>query len=312
MKPVYIINGFLESGKTEFISYTLAQPYFQVRGKTLLIVCEEGEIEYDPQVLKRSRTILEVIDEEEEFTPEKLIELEKEYKPERIVIEYNGMWNCKDMKLPWHWTVEQQITIVNGATFQNYFNNMKSLLAEQLRKSELIIFNRCDGLNEQLGNYKRNVKALNPQADIIFEDKDGEINQLLEEDLPFDLNAPVIELDNYGYGIWYLDSMDNLGRYLGKTVKFTAMVLKPKEFPKNNFVPGRMAMTCCADDMAFLGFACEYEKAEELANKSWVEVTAVVDKAYRPEYKGEGPFLRAVSVEPGKKPKKEVIDFNEE
>lgn len=312
MKPVYIINGFLESGKTEFISYTLAQPYFQIRGKTLLIVCEEGEIEYDPQVLKKSRTILEVIDEEEEFTPEKLIELEKEYKPERIVIEYNGMWNCKDMKLPWHWTVEQQITIVNGATFQNYFNNMKSLLAEQLRKSELIIFNRCDGLNEQLGNYKRNVKALNPQADIIFEDKDGEINQLLEEDLPFDLNAPVIELDNYGYGIWYLDSMDNLGRYLGKTVKFTAMVLKPKEFPKNNFVPGRMAMTCCADDMAFLGFACEYEKAEELANKSWVEVTAVVDKAYRPEYKGEGPFLRAVSVEPGKKPKKEVIDFNEE
>jgi len=43
MKPVYVINGFLESGKTEFISFTLAQPYFQVRGKTLLIVCEEGE-----------------------------------------------------------------------------------------------------------------------------------------------------------------------------------------------------------------------------------------------------------------------------
>lgn len=312
MKPVYIINGFLESGKTEFISYTLSQPYFQIRGKTLLIVCEEGEIEYDSKILLNSRTIMEIIDEEEEFTPDKLIKLEKAYKPERIVIEYNGMWNCKDMKLPWHWTVEQQITIVNGATFQTYFNNMKSLLAEQLRKSELIIFNRCDGLNDQLGNYKRNVKALNPQADIIFEDKDGEINQLLEEDLPFDINASVIELDNYGYGIWYLDSMDNLERYLGKTVKFVAMVYKPKDFPENSFVPGRMAMTCCADDMAFLGFACEYDQAKELANKSWVEVTAVVDKAYRPEYKGEGPVLHAVSVVPAKKPKKEVIDFNEE
>lgn len=312
MKPVYIINGFLESGKTEFVSFTLSQPYFQVRGKTLLIVCEEGENEYDPQVLKRSRTVMEVIDEEEDFTPDKLLELEKEHKPERIVIEYNGMWNCKDMKLPWHWTVEQQITIINGQTFQNYFNNMKSLLAEQLRKSELIIFNRCDGLNEQLGNYKRNVKAVNPQADIIFEDKDGEINQLLEEDLPFDLNAPVIELDNYGYGIWYLDSMDNLGRYLGKTVKFTAMVLRPKEFGANEFVPGRMAMTCCADDMAFIGFPCEYEKASELTNKSWVEVTASIDKGVRPEYKGEGPILHAIEVKPGKKPKKEVIDFNEE
>ena len=178
MKPVYIINGFLESGKTEFISFTISQPYFQIRGKTLLIVCEEGEVEYDAKLLKKSRTIMEVIEEEEDFTPEKLLELEKEHKPERIVIEYNGMWNCKDMKLPWHWDVEQQITTVNGATFQTYYANMKSLVAEQVRKSELIIFNRCDGLNDQLANFKRNIKAVNPQAEIIFEDKDGEINQL--------------------------------------------------------------------------------------------------------------------------------------
>lgn len=310
MNPVYIINGFLESGKTEFISFTLSQPYFQIRGKTLLIVCEEGEVEYDEKLLKKSRTVMEVIDEEEDFTSEKLIELEKEHKPERIVIEYNGMWDCKNMKLPWHWEVEQQITTINGATFQNYFANMKSLLAEQVRKSELIIFNRCDGLNEQLGNYKRGIKAINPQADIVFEDQDGEINQLLEEDLPYDLNQPVIELDNLGYGIWYMDSMDNPGRYLGKTVKFVAMVLKPKEFPKNYFVPGRMAMTCCADDMAFLGFACEYDKSEELKEKDWVEVTARVDKEYRPEYKAEGPVLRAVSVIAAKKPKDDVISFN--
>ena len=309
MKPVYIINGFLESGKTEFISYTISQPYFQIRGKTLLIVCEEGEIEYDTKLLAKSRTIMEVIDEEEDFTPERLLELEKQHKPERIVIEYNGMWNCKDMKLPWHWTVEQQITTINGATFQTYYTNMKSLVAEQIRKSELIIFNRCDGLNEQLANFKRNVKAVNPQADIVFEDKDGEINQLLEEDLPYDLNQPVIALDNMGYGIWYLDSMDNLGRYLGKTVRFVAMVLKPKDFPKNYFVPGRMAMTCCADDMAFLGFACEYDKADELTEKSWVEITATVDKEYRAEYKGEGSVLRAVSVTTAKKPKDDIISF---
>ena len=310
MKPVYIINGFLESGKTEFISYTISQPYFQIRGKTLLIACEEGEVEYDESLLKGSHTILEVIDEEEDFTPDKLLALEKKYKPERIIIEYNGMWNCKNMKLPWHWSVEQQITTINGATFQTYYTNMKSLLAEQIRKSELIIFNRCDGLNDQLGSFKRNVKAVNPQADIVFEDKNGEINQILEEDLPFDINQPVIELDNYGYGIWYLDSMDNLGRYIGKTVRFTALVLKPKDFPKNQFVPGRMAMTCCADDMAFLGFACDYDKTEELKEKDWVEVTAVVDKAYREEYNGEGPVLHASTVTPTKKPKDPVINFS--
>ena len=88
MKPVYIINGFLESGKTEFITYTLSQPYFQIRGKTLLIVCEEGEVEYEEVLLRKSRTVMEVIDEEENFTPENLIELEKKYKPERIVIQW--------------------------------------------------------------------------------------------------------------------------------------------------------------------------------------------------------------------------------
>ena len=309
MKPVYIINGFLESGKTEFITFTISQPYFQIRGKTLLIVCEEGEVEYDEKLLKKSRAVMEVIEDEEDFTAEKLLELEKEHKPERIVIEYNGMWNCKDMKLPWHWEVEQQITTVNGATFQTYYANMKSLVAEQVRKSELIIFNRCDGLNDQLANFKRSIKAVNPQAEIIFEDENGEINQLLEEDLPYDLNQAVIPLDNMGYGIWYLDSMDNLDRYLGKTVKFVGMVLKPKEFPQNYFVPGRMAMTCCADDMAFLGFACEYDKAYELVEKSWVEVTASVDKEYRPEFRAEGPVLRAVSVVATKKPKDEIISF---
>ncbi len=308
MKPVFIVNGFLESGKTEFIRYTIAQPYFQVRGKTLLIVCEEGEEEYDEVLLKRSRTVMEIIEEEEDFTPATLLELEKKHKPERIIIEYNGMWNYKEMKLPFNWKIEQQITTIDASTFPMYFTNMKSLLAEMLRKSEMIIFNRCDGI-EDLSSYKRNVKAINQQADIIFEDSQGEVNQIFEDDLPYSLNDPIIELDNEGYGIWYLDSLDNLDRYIGKMIQFTAMVLLPEEFPKGYFVPGRMAMTCCADDMAFLGFACEYEKANTLTNKQWVKVTAKVAKEYFADYQGEGPVLKAVSVEQTKAPKDEVISF---
>lgn len=308
MKPVYVINGFLESGKTEFITYTLAQPYFQVRGKTLLILCEEGEIEYDPVLLKQSRTVLEVIDEEEDFVPNRLIELEKKHKPERIVIEYNGMWNYKEMKLPWHWKIEQQVTTINAATFPMYFTNMKSLLAEQIRKSELIIFNRCDGVKD-LSSYKRNVKAINPGAEIVFEDANGEINEIMEEELPYDLKADVIELDNMGYGIWYLDTMDHIERYQDKTLSFLAMVLKPSQFPKGYFVPGRMAMTCCADDMAFLGYACAFEGADALKDQQWVKVTAKVEKCWFEGYQGEGPLLRAIQVEPAKAPKEEVISF---
>lgn len=308
MKPVFVINGFLESGKTEFITYTLAQPYFQTRGKTLLLLCEEGEVEYEDALLKQSNTIVELIEEEEDFNTAHLIELEKKYKPERIIIEYNGMWNYKNMKLPWHWKIEQQITTIDASTFPMYFTNMKSLLAEMVRKSEMIIFNRCDEVKD-LSSYKRNIKAINQKAEIIFEDANGEINEIMEDDLPYNLAAPILELDNTGYGIWYLDSLDHIERYLGKTVQFTAMVLIPEDFPQGYFVPGRMAMTCCADDMAFLGFACEYDKVNTLTNKQWVKVTATVSKEYFADYNGEGPILHAISVEQTKKPKEEVINF---
>lgn len=309
MKPVYVINGFLESGKTGFIRFTLAQPYFQIRGKTLLILCEEGEIEYDEALLRKSRTEVERIEEESGFTPEKLTELEKKHKPERILIEWNGMWNYKDARLPRNWKVEQQITTIDGSTFPMYYTNMRSLLAEMIRGSEMIIFNRCDTVRDQLNTYKRNIKAVNPKADVVFEDAKGEIDEIFEEDLPYDLNQEPVVLDNRGYGIWYLDSMDHPERYAGKKLQFLAMVLKPEGFPKGYFVPGRMAMTCCAEDMAFIGYACEFAGAESLRQQEWVRVTATFSKEYFEDYKGEGPVLHAISVEKAGAPKDEVISF---
>ena len=229
--PVYMINGFLDSGKTMFIEYTISQPYFQTRGTTLVIVCEEGENEYDQQLLKRSKAVVEVIEDEEDFVPKTLIDLEKKHRPERIIIEFNGMWNSKNIKFPWHWKLEQQITMIDGSTFANYFTNMKSLLAEHLRKSELIMMNRCDNIMDKIPSYKRSIKAINPEAELIFEDKNGEINVTLEEDLPYDVNADPIELSDMAYGVWYIDELDNAPRYMGKRITYTAQVAKPKDFP---------------------------------------------------------------------------------
>ena len=170
-RPVYVINGFLDSGKSSFFSYTIAQPYFQTSGTTLLIVCEEGEVEYGERLLRQTNTVMEVFENEEDLTPSAMMALEVKYRPERILIEYNGMWNYKNFRLPRAWRLEQQITVIDASTFSVYFTNMRSLLAEQLRGSELIMFNRCDGIDEKtLVSYKRNVKAINQQADLIFED----------------------------------------------------------------------------------------------------------------------------------------------
>lgn len=309
MKPVYVINGFLESGKTEFINFTLAQPYFRSKGTTLLLLCEEGEVEYEENLLKATNTVIELIEEEEDFNSSHLVELEKKYKPERIIVEWNGMWNYKNVKFPWYWKVEQQITTVDASTFSMYFTNMRSLLAEQMRGSEMIIFNRCDEKTQDLVSFKRNVKALNPKAEIIFEDENGEVDVMMDEDFPYDLNAPVIEMDDEGYGIWFIDSMDHLDRYVGKTIRFLAQVMHPAIIQKGFFVPGRMVMTCCADDINFLGYACQYDKADQFKEQDWVMVTAKVQKEYFADYGGEGPVLHAISVEPAKAPKEAIISF---
>ena len=201
MKPVYVINGFLDSGKTDFFRYTLAQPYFKTKGKTLLIVCEEGENEYEEKLLQSTNTVLELIEDEADFNVSKLTALDNRYEPERVLIEYNGMWNFKNMHLPKKWGIEQQISMIDASSFKLYYTNMKSLLAEQIRNSDMILFNRCDGI-EDLAAYKRNIKAINQRADIIFEDENGEVDVTLDEDLPFDLKADPIELNNYGYGMF--------------------------------------------------------------------------------------------------------------
>ncbi len=307
MIPVFLINGFLEAGKTEFLSFTMDQPYFQTEGKTLLIVCEEGDVEFDPELLADTNTTMITVDSIDEITPERLTEFELMHNPERVLIEWNGMWNQDDFKIPTDWTIYQQITIIDMSTFDLYVKNMKPLLAAMLRNSEMVICNRCDGI-EDLESYKRLIKSMNTRCEIVFEDENGEIDEISEEDLPYDLSADVVEIGPEAYGIWYIDCMDKPERYVGKVVEFTAMVLKTPEFPKNYFVPGRMAMTCCEDDMTFLGYICKAKEARHLETKQWVKVRAKIELEYWKDYNGEGPVLYAEEVVPAE-PIEEVVQF---
>lgn len=309
MKNVFVINGFLEAGKTEFIKFTISQDYFQSNKTTLLILCEEGEVEIEQELLDKTHTVVEVIDDKEKMNSSTLLELEKKHKPERILIEYNGMWQMSDLKMPWHWKLAQQVTCINAQTFNMYFANMRSLVSDMVKKSELIIFNRCDNLYSELPTYKRNMMALNRNAEIVFEDAKGEVSTILDEELPFDVNAPVIELIDENYGIWFFDCLDSFDRYNGKTVKFLAQVVKPDNFQKGYLVPGRSAMTCCADDIAFLGFVCRTDDADKYKKGDWITVTAEVRIEFWKDYDGEGPVLYAKEIVPAKAPKEEIINL---
>lgn len=310
--PIYLMAGFLESGKTSFLNFTIEQDYFQIDGLTLLILCEEGEEEFDEKILKKCNTQVEILDKPEDLTAERLVAYDAFYNPARVIIEYNGMWQVsklEELVLPKGWGVVQQIVTVDASTFQVYMNNMKSLFVEMIRNADMVLFNRCEE-GMPLATFRRSVKVVNQAAEIIFEDEEGEIENIFEDEMPFDVNADVIEILDEDYGIWYIDAMDHPETYDGKTVSFTGMVLKSREFTKNMFVPGRMAMTCCADDTTFIGYVCKSPEARKLHTGKWVKVVARVDYEYTEFYHKEGPVLTAVSVEQTEPLKEELVYFN--
>lgn len=309
--PVYVVNGFLESGKTSFVQETLSDPYFSDGGNTLLIACEEGEEEYDDHILESYDVTLVTALEKEAFTVEFLEDCRKKYKPTQVMIEYNGMWGMqllRDIQMPKGWFLAQGITLVNAGTFDLYMQNMKSLFMDMAQDSDLVIFNRCvEGT--KAASYKRNIRAANPRAQVEFEKEGGELFEY-EEELPFDLEADIIEIGDIDYGIWYLDAMDHPEHYEGKTVRFKAMVMKPKGLEPGFFAPGRRAMTCCADDTVFLGLLCKSQNLDKLRNKQWLTVTAKVKSEVRKEYSGEeGPVLYTKALKSADKPEEEMVYF---
>lgn len=292
-KQVYMIYGFLESGKTQFINFTLSQDYFYTEDTTLLIVCEEGIEEYDEDALQKRNVVVEVLEDFTDFNVTTLQELDEKYHPERIVIEYNGTWDCKNIMLPANWEMQQQLITVDGSTFETYFANMRVLFADMIRNSELLIMNRCDEIeNQKLTAFKRSIKSINQGIEVVFEDEEGEIDLPVEdEDLPFDLKAPVVEIKPEHFGIWFIDMWDNAGRYEGKKFHVKAMAMRENGMAKNAFVMGRPAMNCCADDLVFMGVYCKYDGAKRLVNRQWIDMTFSVVQEFNEEYDGVGPVL---------------------
>lgn len=308
--PVYLFTGFMDSGKTTLVNETLFENDFAEGGKGIIIMCEDGDVEYDPERLKTVNFQVVTIDSEEEFTEEKMKEINLQYLPEQVFIEYNGTWGMDkilEMNLPKDWIIVQSLATVDSTTFEMYMNNMRAMMQEQVFSSDVVIFNRTDD-NTDRGKFRRLIKTINRKAQIVYERKDGTIDERPEE-LPFDINQDIIELSDADYAIWYMDAMDNYKKYDGKKVKFRALVYNPDKLKKGIFVPGRFAMTCCIEDVTFIGFKCKYDKENEIPHKSWIDITAEIRVEFAREYKGKGPVLYPISIEPAEKPEDELVYF---
>ncbi len=306
--PVFVVTGFLDSGKTTLVQDTLMEQEWIEPGPTLLLLCEEGEEAYDPAYLKAKQMTLLKIDDLEQLNIDFFKNCEKNIHPVQVVIEFNGMWKLQellDLKYPHNWQLQGIYSTVDGTTLDMYLMNMRNLLMEQLNQSQLIVVNRCSREVNRVG-FRRALRVQNPMAQLIFEDLDGEIIEPSEEDLPYDVSGDKIVIDDMDYGVWYVDASDHPELYLHKEIEFKAQTFRPKGMKNDLFVPVRKIMTCCANDVRMYGYPCRIEKGKEIPMRKWYTVNATFEYESLNPAGSKQPVLYLKELSPAEKPEEEI------
>lgn len=295
--PVFLFTGFLEAGKTRFIGETLSDPKFFEQGKdrTLVILCEEGEEELDPGAFAAPEVFVELLDGEQQVNPDKLEALRRKVGATRVLMEYNGMWLVKKLyaALPEGWFIAQEFFFADSSTILLFNANMRNLVVDKLSGCDLTVFNRCTDETDRMALHKL-VRGVSRRANIAYEFTDGRaVYDDIEDPLPFDVNAPVIEIEDRDWALFYRDLSENLKSYHGKAVRFLGQVngVRP-----DGFVIGRPIMTCCVEDIQFAGLACEAKKLPR--NGEWMRLTARLVLKRSHFYGRKGPVLEFLSSEP--------------
>ncbi len=309
--PVYLFTGFLEAGKTSFVQETLADPDFNTGEKTLMVLCEEGEEEYDPSKFAGGNVDFMTVENEADLCVALFKEYQRKHRIDRVLIEYNGMWNLQSLydAMPKDWEFYQIICVADAGTFRSYLDNLRQLAVDKLQDPEVVLFNRCTPETDK-AYLHRAVRMVNRRAQIIFEYTDGSIQpDDTVDELPWDNETGPICLADEDFGIWYLDAMEHPDKYKEREIEFKAYVCQTPRAPKGSFVAGRFGMTCCAEDISYIGVICQAEHAGQYKHRSWVRVRARIDVRPHEVYGGPGPWLTAESVTPDVPPEDELVYF---
>ena len=310
--PVYLFTGFLEAGKTRFMQETLSDKSFFDKGRdrTLVLLCEEGEEELQPSEFADANVFVELIDNQRQINPDKLEALRRKHRANRVLLEYNGMWLNTELfqQMPEEWFIYQEVMLADSSTIDMFNANMRNLVVDKLSSCDLVVFNRCEDDTDTMALHKL-VRAVTRRATIVYEKTDGsaEYDEIVDP-LPFDVNAPVIEVGDKDYALFYRDLSESMASYDGKTVSFLGQVSVGPSLPKGGFIIGRPIMTCCAADTAFSGLFSE-TGFEQVKNGNWVRLTAKISVKRCVVYGRKGPVLRAVDIKPAEAPADPVATF---
>lgn len=309
--PVYLFLGFLESGKTRFIQESFEDPRFETGERTLILQCEEGIEELDFSKFAVKKVSLHPISDPSELNEQNLKNIQKQYKAQRIIVEYNGMWELGQFfdAMPEDWVVAQIMTFVDSGTFLSYNQNMRQLVYDKISVAELVVFNRFpDGADKM--PYHKVVRGITRMCDIAYEYTDGRAEMDdIEDPLPYDINADPIEIEDRDYAYFYRDLLENTETYVGKNVRFLCVTAVDGRLPAGTMVVGRHVMTCCEADTTYRGLVAKYTPVKTYKSNEWLRITAEVKKEYNKLYKTEGPVYYVKKIEEASAPEDKIVTF---
>ncbi|MBO5931173.1 MAG: GTPase [Clostridia bacterium] len=306
--PVYLFTGFLEGGKTHIIQESMEDQRFNSGEKTLIIQCEEGIDEFDLDRFWGKNVYLETIENEEDITKEYLSALGKKHKLDRVIIEYNGMWSLNKLyqNLPDNWALYQEMMFADANTFLAYNTNMRQLMVDKLMGAEMIVLNRTPE-NIDKEEIHKVIRGISRRVAITYDYPDGHVEyDEIEDPLPFDLNAPVVNIEDEFYALFYRDLSEEMEKYNGKTVRFKGIVATDASMGDKSVLAGRHVMTCCVDDIAFNPLVCIFPEKTNLKTRDWVTVTGTIKVEKHKLYRGPGPVLYVTKTEFAVPPAHEV------
>ena len=258
-----------------------------------------------------SFVFLEILDQQSVTTKE-LQALAKKHKAQRVVAELNGMQLVGDLytRFPEDWAVAQEVMFADSTTFMTYNANMRNLGMDKLVGAQMVVFNRLEPGADTMPLHKV-ARAASRRIDILYDFTDGSTTfDDVVDPLPFDIEAPIIQVKDEDYALWYRDVTEEPEKYDGKTVCFKGQVAMLRREKDGMFAPGRFVMTCCADDIQFCGIPCRYQGSKALESRSWVQVTAKISAEKHTLYHGElGPVLTAINVVPAEPAEPDVATF---
>ncbi|MCR5741828.1 MAG: hypothetical protein K6G38_05175 [Gammaproteobacteria bacterium] len=292
--PIFLVTGYLDSGKSTFIKDTINNGAFD--GKTLLLVAEQGEIEYDSDNLDRLNVHIEYFNSLEEFSSDAIQKLIKKYRPDQMFIEVNGMWDLNNIKFPPSAQILQTIYMIDGSTFPQYFANMTQSIIDSVKKASVVIFTKVSDPNRQVEPFKNSLKMANNNAQYLMVDENMKAVYAFEEPLPYDTDQKIIRIENEDFATFFIDTFEHEYRYLNKIIECNMQVFLSYKLPKGYVIGGRIVMNCCANDAQLCGMLIRNTENRKFKNKSWIHIKANITFEKLDDSEEKEPILTPIEI----------------